>query len=169
MTALREGNLRVVALTKREAIDFVTRFHRHHDALKIDKYRIGAALDGRLVGVAQVARPVIRALDDGATLEVARLCTDGTKNACSFLYAAAARVARDLGYAKILTYILDREDGASLKAAGWKKEANIQGHPWSHPSRRRATTAPTCDKQRWVWEGHPAVSPAGQPPLPPPP
>jgi hypothetical protein len=153
MTALRErrGSLRVVALDRRQAIDSVTRFHRHHGALKIDKHRIGAALGERLVGIAQVGRPVSRALDDGATLEVARLCTDGTKNACSFLYAAA-RVARGLGYARIITYILDREDGASLKAAGWHKETNIQGHPWSHPSRPRATTAPTCDKQRWAWE-----------------
>jgi hypothetical protein len=153
MTAMRErrgeGRLRVVPLTQRQAAGFVAEHHRHHDPLTIDKYRIGAALGDRLVGVAQVARPVAHALDDGATLEVARLCTDGTPNACSFLYSAAARVARDLGYARIITYILASEDGTSLKAAGWRKEADVRGHDWSHPSRPRACTAPTCDKQRW--------------------
>ena len=83
---------------------------------------------------------------------VAWLCTDGTKNACSFLYSAAARVARDLGYHKIITYILDTEDGASLRAAGWHKEADIRGKSWNTPSRPRNTTAPTVDKQRWVRE-----------------
>ena len=59
--------------------------------------------------------PVSRYLDDGHTLEVNRLCTDGTKNACSFLYAAAWRAARAMGYRKIVTYILDTESGASLR------------------------------------------------------
>jgi hypothetical protein len=36
-----------------------------------------------------VGRPVARMVDDGWTLEVNRVATDGTKNACSILYAAA--------------------------------------------------------------------------------
>ena len=79
----------------------------------------GTEADGRLAGVAIVGRPVSRYLDDGKTLEVNRLCTDGTKNACSFLYAAAARAARAMGYQRIITYTLDTEGGASLRAAGW--------------------------------------------------
>lgn len=105
---------------------------------------------GELVGVIQVGNPVARMLCDGKTLEVVRCCTDGTKNACSFLYSAAARVAKDLGYSKIITYILETEDGASLRAAGWHKEADTRGHKWDTPSRRRTTTAPTCNKQRWA-------------------
>ena len=35
--------------------------------------------------------------------------TDGTKNACSVLYAAAWRAARAMGYKKLITYILDSE------------------------------------------------------------
>ena len=54
------------------------------------------------------------------TLEVTRLCTDGTKNACSFLYGKAARAAFALGYRRIGTYTLPDEGGASLRAAGWK-------------------------------------------------
>ena len=107
-----------VPLTQKEANAFVDKLHRHHEPTPGDKYRLGAQVNGVLVGVVQVGRPVSRVLDDGKTVEVIRLCTDGTKNACSFLYSAAARIARELGYSKIITYILNTETGASLKAAG---------------------------------------------------
>lgn len=142
-------NMIAVPITLQDANSFVRELHRHHDAVCRDKFRVACEVGGKVVGVVQVGRPVSRVLDDGKTLEVVRLCTDGTKNACSFLYSRAARVARELGYEKIITYILETEDGTSLTAAGWKKEANIKGHSWDVPSRRRTTTAPTCDKQRW--------------------
>jgi len=141
-----------VPLTQKEANTFVDKLHRHHEPTPGDKYRLGAAVNGVLVGVVQVGRPVSRILDDGKTVEVKRLCTDGTKNACSFLYSAAARVARELGYSKIITYILNTETGASLKASGWHKETDIKGHSWNTPSRPRKTAALTCDKQRWAKE-----------------
>ena len=71
------------------------------------------------MGVAIVGRPVSRYLDNGLTLEVTRLCTTGEKNACSMLYSAAARAAKAIGYRKIITYTLDTEAGASIRAAGW--------------------------------------------------
>lgn len=141
--------MELVPLEREECAKFVDRLHRHHESVMRDRYRIGAEVNGKLVGVVQVGNPVARALCDGKTLEVVRLCTDGTKNACSFLYSAAARVAKNLGYFKIITYILDTESGDSLRAAGWHKEADIKGHTWDTPSRRRNTTAPTCNKQRW--------------------
>lgn len=144
--------MKLVPLDRKQVGEFVDRLHRHHDPVMRDRYRIGCEVDGVLVGVIQVGNPVARMLCDGKTLEVVRCCTDGTKNACSFLYSAAARVARDLGYSKIITYILDTEDGASLRASGWHKEADIKGHNWDCPSRPRKTTAPTCDKQRWAKE-----------------
>lgn len=139
-----------VPLTRAEVAAFVEQHHRHHKPAQGDKYRIGCKADGVLVGVVQVGRPVNRTLDDGTILEVTRLCTTGTDNVCSFLYSRAARVARELGYDKIITYILDTESGASLKAAGWRKEADTKGHTWSGPSRTRVDKAPTCDKQRWA-------------------
>lgn len=141
--------MELVPLERKDCAEFVNRLHRHHDPVMRDRFRIGAKQGGVLVGVVQVGNPAARALCDGKTLEVVRLCTDGTKNACSFLYSAAARVAKNLGYSKIITYILDTESGDSLRAAGWEWEANIKGHGWDTPSRRRTTTAPTCDKQRW--------------------
>ena len=102
-----------------EANAFVAQHHRHHRPVTGHKFSIGCTADGRLVGVAIVGRPVSRYLDNGLTLEVNRLCTDGTRNACSMLYAAAWRAARAMGYEKIITYTLDTESGASLRAAGW--------------------------------------------------
>lgn len=64
-------------------------------------------------------------------LEVLRLCTDGTANACSFLYAAAAKAGRDLGYLAIQTFILAEEPGTSLTAAGWVKLGESDGGDWN--------------------------------------
>ena len=111
--------LTLIPVPLSEANAFVARHHRHHKPVTGHKFSIGCMKDGRLAGVAIVGRPVSRYLDDGLTLEVNRLCTDGTPNACSFLYGAAWRAARALGYRKIVTYILDTESGASLRAAGW--------------------------------------------------
>ena len=141
--------LEAAPLELKQANEFVASFHRHHDPVHRDKYRIGAMLDGKLVGVVQVARPVARMLDDGKTVEVVRLCTDGTKDVCSFLYSKAARIAKEMGYSKIITYILCDESGDSLRAAGWQKEAATSGGSWNRPSRKRATTAPTVPKVRW--------------------
>lgn len=142
--------MRAVPVEREEAVAFVDRMHRHHEGVRRDRYRIGAEHNGKLVGIVQVGNPVARALCDGKTLEVVRLCTDGTKNACSFLYSAAARVAYELGYSKIITYILDAESGDSLRASGWHKEADVRGKTWNTPSRPRETKAPTCNKQRWA-------------------
>lgn len=90
--------LRPVSLA--EANAFVAEHHRHHKPVRGHKFSLGCMVDGQLVGVAIVGRPVSRYLDDGLTLEVNRLCTDGTQNACSFLYGAAARAARTIGYRK---------------------------------------------------------------------
>lgn len=139
-----------VPLELKKANEFVDKFHRHHNSVYRDKFRVGCMCNGKLVGVVQVARPVSRCLDDGKTVEVVRLCTDGTENVCSFLYSKAARIASEMGYSKIITYILDLENGASLKASGWVKECDIKGHSWNCPSRPRTTTSPTCDKQRYV-------------------
>ena len=142
--------IKAVPLKQKQANAFVEAFHRHHGKVAGDIFRIGAAVDGKLVGVVMVGRPVSRRLDNGKTVEVLRLCTDGTKNICSFLYSRAARIAKELGYEKIITYILDTETGSSLKASGWTKEADSKGGNWSVKSRPRNTTAPTCPKQRWA-------------------
>jgi hypothetical protein len=74
-----------------EANAFVKAHHRHHMPVIGHLFSIGAALGDKIVGIVIVGRPVSRMRDDGMTAEVTRLCTDGTRNACSFLYGAAAR------------------------------------------------------------------------------
>jgi hypothetical protein len=120
-----------------DANAFVAKHHRHRKPVVGHKFSVGCISDGRLVGVAIVGRPVSRHLDNGLTLEVSRLCTDGTKNACSMLYAAASRAARAIGYMKIITYTLDTESGVSLKAAGWACAGTAGGRSWQgkrHPA-----------------------------------
>ena len=96
-------------------------------------------------------RPVARRLDDGYTLEVNRLCTDGTPNACSILYAAAYRAARAMGYNKVITYILDTENGSSLKAAGYTCEGRAGGLEWNGAKApKQADQYPRQMKTRWV-------------------
>lgn len=142
--------IEAVPLELSVANEYVATLHRHHDPVHRDKFRIGASQDGKLVGVVQVGRPVSRMLDDGKTVEVVRLCTDGTKDVCSFLYSKAARVAKEMGYEKIITYILCTESGTSLRACGWQEDGVTSGGHWSRPSRKRNTTAPTIPKKRYV-------------------
>jgi len=102
------------------------------------KFCIGVIDDNEdLRGVAIVGRPVSRCLDNGLTAEVTRLCTDGYKNACSFLYAASERIARCMGFERIQTYILISENGASLKATNWICGGKCGGGNWNTPSRPR--------------------------------
>ena len=144
------GRIKAIPISRQQANEFVNAPNRHHAATQGDKYRVGASVDGKLVGVVQVGRPVSRMLDDGETVEVTRLCTDGTSNVCSFLYSRAARIAEELGYARIITYILEDETGASLRAAGWSFDGMTRGGEWDCKSRPRRTNAPTCLKQRWA-------------------
>jgi hypothetical protein len=107
------------------------------------------------VAVAVVGRPVARALDDGLTMEVTRLASDGHPNACSMLYAAARRAAEAKGYRRGLTYTLASEGGASLRAVGWAKLWDVKGRSWDCPSRPRSDKHPTVDKVAYGWGAWP--------------
>lgn len=105
---------------------------------------------GFFVGVAICGRPVSRHLDDGLTLEINRLCTDGTKNACSILYGACARIAKNMGYKRVITYILKSENGASLKASNFICEGEAGGEVWTGKRSGRDNGVPKEKKTRWV-------------------
>ncbi len=136
------SKLRASTISFEDAAAFVRLHHRHHTPPVGHKFSIAAMAGEELVGVVIVGRPVARRRDDGTTLEVTRLCTAGHPNACSFLYGAAARATFALGYRRIGTYILKREPGTSLAAAGWKCIAETPGKSWSVPSRARADKHP---------------------------
>ena len=131
-----------VPITLAEANAFVALHHRHHRPVQGHKFSIGAVFGEDIVGVAIVGRPVTRARDDGLTLEITRLCTDGTRNACSFLYGASAKAAFALGYKRIGTYIAQREGGASLRASGYRLIGETSGRSWNTRGRPRVDTHP---------------------------
>lgn len=111
--------LKLCPVTLKTAQAFIKERHRHHKSPVGHKFSIGVRQGKDLVGVAVVSRPVSRILDAQNIAEVSRLCTDGTPNACSILYAACARAAKAMGYDKIVTYVLESECGSSLTASGW--------------------------------------------------
>ena len=136
-------------VTFKVACEFVATWHRHHKPPQGWKFGIAAFEDDRMVGVVMVGRPVARKLDDGFTLEVTRCCTDGTKNAPSFLYSAAWRAARAMGYHRIIIYLLAEEPGTTMKAVDWRMVHQTPGKSWSVPSRPRTDTHPLGPKSRW--------------------
>lgn len=129
--------MKLVHVELKEANEFVEKLHRHHRKVQGHRFSLGAEVDGKLVGVAIVGRPVGGQKQREWT-EVTRLCTDGTRNACSFLYGAAARASKALGYSRIQTYILKTETGVSLKATGWKFDRMSHPVGWHHAGGRAA-------------------------------
>ena len=119
-------SLRIVPVTRADAKRFIARHHRHNDPSIQCVFQVGVADDEKLVGVAMVGIPKARLLMDGKTLEVTRICTDGSRNANSMLYGACARAAAALGWTRLLTYTLPDESGASLRAAGWTADQELR-------------------------------------------
>lgn len=145
----------VVPLELAEANRLVAQWHRHHQPSQGHRFSLGVMdNDGVLHGAAIVGRPVARlAGSPRDVLEVVRLVTDGTRNACSILYAAAARAGLAMGYLRIQTYILDEEPGVTLTAAGWTCEGEAGGGQWKHTDgKARRTDQPTGMKSRWAKE-----------------
>lgn len=142
--------MEIIPITLQHANDYVEIYHRHHPKARGCKFCIGVMADDMIQGVAICGRPVSRHFDDGKTLEINRLCTTGYKNACSTLYGACVRIAREMGYHRVITYILARENGASLKASNFICEGEAGGEIWTG-SRKRDNGVPREKKTRWVY------------------
>ena len=143
------GGMMLVPSTLAEANAFVQQHHRHHKPVPGCKFTVAVAEDETVCGVAIVGRPIARHLDDGWTLELNRLCTDGTSNVSSMLLGAVRRATWALGYRELITYTLPHEGGASLRAAGWKCLGKAGGGSWNKPSRPRVDTHPMQKKLKW--------------------
>ena len=129
---------------------YVKQFHRHNIPTVGGKFAISVYDDDRLCGVAICGRPTARRSDDGTTLEIYRCCTDGTRNACSKLYGTACKIGFDMGYKRIITYTLQSESGASLKASGFRCEGSAGGIAWTGERQRTYYVSPAEMKNRWV-------------------
>lgn len=146
--SVEQPRMTIMPCSLREANAYVQKWHRHHGPVVGAKFAVAVRDATEVRGVAIVGRPVARHLDDGTTLEVTRVATDGTPNACSSLYGAAWRAARALGYQRLITYKLKTEPGISLRAANFRRTATVTGRSWSCSSRPRGLHL-IADKERW--------------------
>lgn len=144
-------SLVAVPMSLKEANHLVKKWHRHHRPTQGGLFAVGCAMAGNEepCGVAIIGRPVSRMLDDGWNCEITRVATDGTKNACSFLYGRCRKAAFALGYKRVLTYTLPEEGGASLRAAGYQLIGEAGGGKWTRENRPRVDMHPTQPKFRW--------------------
>lgn len=140
--------MKIIPITFKEAKEYIKINHRHNPNIVGCKFSIGCMDKDELVGVAVCGRPVSRYLDDGKTLEINRVCTDGTRNACSMLYGACCRIGREMGYTKIITYTLKSENGASVKASNFICDGEAGGTHWTG-KRNRGQQIPHEMKVRW--------------------
>ncbi len=147
----RQGGrgVRVIPLTLKQANELVSRLHRHHKPVVGHRFSIGCDHSGILVGAAIVGRPVARNSEQYSIAEVLRLVTDGTPNACSFLYGACARICREMGFEHIQTFVLDSESGISLVASGWEYSHHSFGGDWTSRNGRR-TDQPMGAKKKYI-------------------
>jgi hypothetical protein len=131
-----DQRLTVQPIALRAARRYIAENHRHNLAPKGWLFGCAVAVGGEIVGVGVAGRPVARGLQDGQTVEITRVCTDGTRNACSCLYGALTRAAFALGYVHSITYTLASEPGSSLRAAGFTIEERLPARSgWSNPGR----------------------------------
>ena len=145
---------RVIPLTLRQANDFVEQHHRHSARTAADggKFAIGLKVDGALVGVAIVGRPIARLLNSDGTAEVLRCCVtpEAPAGSCSRLYQRCARIWQLMGGERIVTYTLIRETGGSLRGAGWDHVADTRPKPWNNNVRERIERVIYGEpKRRW--------------------
>lgn len=120
--------LHAVPCNMKNANVFIRAHHRHHSPLHDSAFCVAVAKeDGCVCGIAICGRPACAHLEDDWAIEVRRLATDGTMNACSFLLGTCRRIAFDMGYTKIQTYTMESEGGGSLKASGWASEHKTSG------------------------------------------
>ena len=156
MDAHKKGTLKLIKgmqirpITFKQASEFVNEHHRHHAASQGCKFCIGLYAGDELRGVAIAGRPVARKLDNGLTLEINRVCTLGDKNACSMLYGARCRIARDMGYEKVITYILASEPGTSLLASNFICDNEHAGKEHWTGVRNRGQAIPAELKKRYI-------------------
>lgn len=143
--------MKIRPITLKAASEFINAYHRHHKATVGCKFAIGCYDGDQMVGCAVCGRPVARHYDNGTTLEINRVCTNGKRNVCSMLYGACCRIAKEMGYTKVITYTLESEDGASLKASNFKCEGIAGGVKWTGV-RDRGQNIPHELKKRWVKE-----------------
>ncbi len=144
--------LKFVPLDLRVANEFVAKHHRHNDPTNGHKFSIGISDNGELVGVGIAGRPISRHLDNGRNIELRRVCVKNDyPNGCSMLMGRLKRIAQLMGYERIITYTLQKESGASLRAIGAQCVSAVKPSNWNSRT-RPARHQPVYDEPKWRWE-----------------
>ena len=151
-------------ITIKEANHFVSEHHRHHrpTTRNCGKWAISAInnLTNEVIGVAISANPVSATYMDGYTIEITRLCVieNAPLGTASYLLSQCAKIWKQMGGKKIITYTLDYESGASLKGAGWEQVSIVKPHNnWRNKSNMDGKTRDELvvyqhKKFRWEFE-----------------
>lgn len=142
----------------------VARWHRRHPDMTGAMWAIGVFDGGAPVGVATVGRPSRQMQVGAERLAVTRVAVDNlprvidlqnrehANSACSMLYGACARAARQMGAVDLLTYTHLDEPGISLRGAGWVEDVHVtKDESGDRPSRPRknAASSKSGPKRRW--------------------
>lgn len=145
--------MNIVPIHLKQANDFVKEHHRHNKPVTGHKFAIGLEAERKLVGVGIAGRPVSRYLDDGKTIELTRICVkEGVPNGCSMIIGRMKRIAQLMGYERIITYTLQKETGAWLRAIRAKGAADVKpGRGWSHRPGSKGHQA-VYDEPKIRWE-----------------
>lgn len=128
--------MHIEPITLAEARAFIAEHHRHNGAPIGWLFGVAVVEERRIRGVGIASRPTARALDDGYTVEILRVCTLGDRNTCSMVYGRLGRAAKALGYRRLVTYTLASEDGASVRASGFGVVADLRARDY-HGGRDR--------------------------------
>lgn len=117
----RKRDYWIQPITFRAAQIFIQKHHRYLPRPRTHLFTVSVAHKTGTVAVAIVGRPVSASQCDRTTCEVIRLATiEGHPNVASMAIGAAWRVAKALGYLKLISYISGDLNGESYIASGMK-------------------------------------------------
>ena len=88
-----------------------------------------------------------------ARLNGESLDKNGKKSIYNLSLIHISRIAREMGFRKIITYTLAEESGASLRASGWSCVPGFRGGgSWNVPGRPRTESRNTGPKRMYYKE-----------------
>jgi hypothetical protein len=155
-----EKPLSIKPISMQKAQEFVKQHHRHNKEVKFGPRFAISVVDpsGEVWGVAIGSPPVARALDDGYTTEIRRVCTrpNAPWGCCSILYGACKKAWGGMGGRLVITYTLQSESGGGLRAAGFRRVAASKGHKvgqsWDTHPRKGKVAGTVTPEPKWRWE-----------------
>lgn len=135
--------------TVKRAERFNAATHRRLKKIQGAMWAVRVERNGETVGVALVGNPARKLMEDGVLCVLRVAVIEGNPNACSMLYGACSRAARDMGATDCVTYTHLDEPGTSLRAAGWIDGGITGGGEWGREDRPRQLALYPESKRRW--------------------